>query len=122
MGWTIAGATVLTSVVIITTTKIRSKKEKEKLLSEVKRNTASAEHATLKIQELLRKTEELRVRLVVSYEGSLPAFRSDYAELSSSEQAKLVALVNNAKACAALLSERFDEATEQDPVEASEDA
>lgn len=113
VGWTIAGATVLTSVVIITTTKLRTKKEKEKILSEVKKNTASTDRMTAKVAALLQKTEEFRERLVASYEGALSAFGDDYAELSADEQVRLVALVNSAKACAALLSERFEEEPEQ---------
>lgn len=109
VGWTIAGATVLTSVVIITTSKLRSKKEKEEILSEVKENTASTSRMTAEVAALLQKTEDLRERLVKSYEGALHNYGEDFAELSQGEQNRLAALVNSAKGCAALLSERFEE-------------
>lgn len=117
VGWTIAGATVLTSVVIITTTKLRNKKEKEGILSEVKENTASASRMVAKVVALLQKTEDLRERLVTSYEGALPTYGEDFAALSADDQNRLAALVNSAKACAALLSERFEEVLQQESVE-----
>lgn len=115
VGWTIAGATVLTSVVIITNTKLRTKKEKEKVLSEVKRNTASTDRMTAKVAALLGKSEELRERLVMSYESALPTFGEDYLDLNRDAQARLASLVNSAKACSVLLSERFEEDPDQVP-------
>ena len=114
VGWTIAGATVLTSVVVITATKLKTKKEKEKVLSEVKENTASTSRMTAKVVALLEKTAELRTRLIGSYKGVLSTYGHDYAELSTDDQGKLTVLVNSAKACAVLLSERFEEEPQQE--------
>ncbi len=68
---------------------------------------------TAKVAALAQKTEVLRERLVESYEGSLPTFGEDYAELSRDEQVRLASLVNSAKACSVLLSERFEEKSDE---------
>lgn len=109
VGWSIAGATILTSVVVITAKKFRTRKKKEKILSEVKQNTAAAQRMTTEVSSLLEQTEGMRTRLIASYESTLSSFEKDYAMLDKDEQRRLTALVNNTKACAALLSVRFEE-------------
>lgn len=117
VGWTIAGATILTSVVVITTRKFRSKKEKNKILSDVKRNTASVSRAALRVTELLVRSADLHKHLRESYIGAQSYSGSDYVKLGSDQQKKLSALVNNAKSCAALLSERFEEPADESDTE-----
>lgn len=109
VGWTLAGATILTTVVIATTSMLKNKSKKEKAISEVKENTASTERATARLEDLLQRTTDLRKRLITSYESALPYFGDDYADLGKDERGRITTLVNNAKACAALLNERFDD-------------
>lgn len=108
IGWTIAGAGVLTSVVLITGNKISSRRKRQEKLEDIKRNTASLEVSNERIVDLLHRTTELREKLAVGYGESLNLFGADYLALSAPQRDQLVALVNNTLACSAMLKEHIE--------------
>lgn len=107
IGWTIAGATLLVSIALFAKRKLENREAKHEALTAVTRNTALLKGMDAKIEEILQRTASLRELLKKSYGEALELFGADFLALSSSQQSQLVALVNNTKACAALLSTRI---------------
>lgn len=107
IGWTVAGATLLTSIALFAKKKFENREAKQEALTAVKRNTALVEGMGAQIYHLLQRTATLRKRLMKSYGEALECFGADFLALSAPQQSRLAALVNNTKACAALLSERI---------------
>lgn len=66
--------------------KFRTRKKKEKILSEVKQNTAAAQRMAAELSSLLEHTEGMRKRLISSYESTLSSFGKDYTMLGKDEQ------------------------------------
>jgi hypothetical protein len=104
IGWTIAGATLLSSVVLFTKKKFENREEKEEALTAVKINTASIRGLDAQIDTLLKETSTLRESLVTLYRDSIVFFKADFSTLSDSDQSKLASLVNNTNSSAALLT------------------
>lgn len=120
IGWGISGATLLGSMVIYSRSKAANRKEKEAALSDVKTNTAALRRMDAQMTVLLTQTTELRERLLQQYRAALVCFDSDFLALTSERQKQMAALVNNTKACAALLSEHIE--AEQEKPEANQEA
>lgn len=108
IGWTVAGATLLASIALFTKNKFENREAKHEALTAVKQNTALITGMDAQIDDLLQRTASLRELLVDSYSAALDCFGADFVELSATQQSRLVALVNNTKACAALLTARVE--------------
>ncbi|GAA1119762.1 hypothetical protein GCM10009650_25230 [Nesterenkonia jeotgali] len=108
IGWTIAGATLLTSIALFAKKKSENREAKQEALTSVKQNTASVKRMDAQLGDLLQRTEDLRERLRNSYRQSVGFSNADFRTLTTQQQSLLVAIVNNTKACAALLSSRID--------------
>ncbi|WGT47298.1 hypothetical protein [Tessaracoccus lacteus] len=105
IGWTIAGASVLTSIALFSVKKHKTRKAQQSELTKLRARTVQARSTGESIRNLLERTESLREMLSTSYGASLPFFGADYLSLSIADQSRLATLVNNTKAAAALLSQ-----------------
>ena len=83
-------------------------------MTAVKRNTSIVRRMDAEIADLLEKTTSIRLSLARFYGEALAAFDTDYLVLPASRQDQLVALVNNTKACAALLGKRLEQSPDFD--------
>lgn len=109
VGWTIAGATLLASIALFTMKTVKNREEKHAALTALKKNTAIVKGIDAQIGSLLERTTSLRQLLMKSYGEALQFFGADFAALPAPQQAQLGALVNNTKACAALLTKRIEQ-------------
>lgn len=114
IGWTVAGATLLASIALFTKSKFDNREAKHDALASVKQNTALIKSMDAQIDDLLRRTISLRELLMQSYTQALDCYGADFLALSAPQQSQLVALVNNTKACAALLNTRIEQGTEDE--------
>lgn len=71
-------------------------------------NVAEVKAIDVQISDLLDRTASIRELLVKVYSEAVPYVGCDFRAASAQQQAQLVALVNTAKACAALLSTRIE--------------
>lgn len=108
IGWTVAGATLLASIGLFAKNKFENRDAKQEALISIKQNTALIKGMDAQIDDFLRRTASLRELLIQSYSKALRCFGADFLALSDLEQSQLVALVNNTKACAALLEKRIE--------------
>lgn len=109
IGWTIAGATLLVSITLFARKKFQNRDEKQAAVTAVKQNTAVVKGMDAQIDAILRRTTSVREQLMGSYGQALEFFRADFLTLSAAQRSQLAALVNNTKACAALLSQRVEQ-------------
>ncbi|WP_219813881.1 MULTISPECIES: hypothetical protein [unclassified Rathayibacter] len=112
VGWSLAGAAVLTSVVLFTKKKFENRETKHEMLTAVMRNIAQVQAMDAQIDDLLQRTASTRELLLKVYGEALPLFGADFATLAPAQQSQLGALVNIAKASAALLSARVEQAAD----------
>lgn len=113
IGWSIAGATLLTSVVLFSKQKSKNRQAKDEELSALKENTAQVKGIEAKLGVLLEQTSSLRVGLLKLYADSLAFYQADFLSLSEVQQSRLAALVNNTMSSASLLSKHVAEDDEE---------
>lgn len=105
IGWGIAGATLLTSIVLFANNKIKMSKEKKDEIEAILKNKEQLEETDSKIVSLLDKTELIRNGLSSLYISGLPYFSKSFIELSEDSQLLLATIVNDAKALSVSLGE-----------------
>jgi hypothetical protein len=108
IGWTIAGASVLTSIVHLTKKKRGIAKEKNVELEAIKRNTEALREAAASICDILDRTSVLREALSSRYMLSVRLFDEDYLSLDADERLLLGSVVNGALALAQLLNQKVN--------------
>lgn len=113
IGWTLAGATLLTSIALFAKKKLENREVKEKALTALKRNTGIVKAIDAEIDDLLHRTASLRELVRARYSEAISLFGADFSALSSPQQAQLAALVNNTKASAALLSTHITQVADE---------
>ncbi|MCX2755365.1 hypothetical protein [Gordonia sp. 4N] len=109
IGWTVAGATLLASIALFAKNRFENREAKQEALTAVKHNTALVEGMDAQVCDILQRTTSLRELLATSYGEALRCYGADFRGLPVLYQSQLVALVNNTKACAALLSKRVEQ-------------
>ena len=102
IGWTIAGATLLTSILLFAKKRVKLNKEKNEEIEAVKRNIEQVREMDGQILEILTQTAKIRSSLNDNYHDCMPMFGGDYSNFADPEKMKLGAMVNLTKALAAL--------------------
>ena len=102
VGWTIAGATLLSSILLFNSKRAKLNKQKNEEIEAVKKNTETVKELDIKIANILEETEAVRKGLNLSYADGLRFYAKDYQTLSAEEKVCLGTLVNNTKALSAL--------------------
>ncbi len=108
IGWTIAGATLLTSIILFTKNRAKLNKEKNAEIESVKRNTERIKEMDGKIFEILEQTNKVRNSLNSNYHDCMVMFNGDYTSLSDEDKMKLGSMVNLTKSLSALYGKHVD--------------
>ena len=108
IGWTIAGASLLTSILLFTSKKAKLNKQKNAEIEAVKRNTERIRELDARLALLLSETTAVRNGLSYSYGQCAGLFGCDYTACSEEQRRSLGALVNQTKALSALLGKRIE--------------
>lgn len=101
IGWTIAGATLLTSIVLFASKRTKLNKEKNEEIKSVKKNTIIVKEMDAEISLILKETTDLRNGLNTSYLGCLELFGKDYTAFTDEQKKRLGAMVNYTKTLSA---------------------
>lgn len=109
IGWGVAGATLLTSVILFSTKKRKLKKEQMEEIESVMKNTMKLRRTDADLRALLSKTLELREKLSCQFHDCMKYSECNFAELTDEEQMDLGSIVNNSKALAVILGEKLGE-------------
>ena len=102
VGWTIAGAALLSSILIFTKKRVKLNKEKNEEIESVKENTERVKEIDTSIAKILKQTTRIADGVRTEYKACLSAFGSDYTALSDEQKKHLGAMVNNTKALSAM--------------------
>ena len=102
IGWTIAGATLLSSILLFTSKRAKLNKQKNEEIESVKKNTEIVKELDEKIKVILEETGNVRNGLNRVYTDYLRFHEKDYTTLSDEEKMRLGALVNNTKTLSVL--------------------
>lgn len=108
IGWTIAGATLLSSILIFTTKKSKLNKQKNEEIETVKKNIEAVKEMDVNITEILKATTEIRTQLNKKYIECIPSQGMDYMNFDINQKERLGALVNNAKALSAMFDKTLE--------------
>lgn len=109
VGWSIAGATLLTSILLFTAKKTKLNKKKNEEIQAVKQNIELVREIDGKISQILDQTISIRNGLNDMLKQALPMYGADYLSLADDQKQLLGALVNNTKALAALFGKTIGE-------------
>lgn len=109
VGWTIAGATLLSSILIFTSKKAKLNKQKNEEIQAIKDNTERVKEMDAKIAALLEETVRIRTGLNEMFAKAFVLSGADYLSLSAEQKQLLGALVNNTKAMAAMFGKTIGE-------------
>ena len=104
VGWTIAGATLLTSILLFAKKKTKLSKQKNEEIETVKRNTEKVREMDALINALLSQTTDIRNGLNHSYTQCLYMYGQDYTTFNENQKRSLGALVNQTKALSAMFA------------------
>lgn len=108
VGWTIAGASLLSSIIIFSKKKVKLNAEKNEEIDNVKKNIELVKEMDAEISELLDETANIRDGLNNKFREDIYLFGSDYNSLSERDKTKLGALVNNTLALSAMLGKTIE--------------
>ena len=103
IGWSIAGATLLTSIMLFAKKRTKLNKKKNEEIESVKRNTEQVKEVDADLKELLDETIAIREGVNDSFTSGLVMYGKDYTSFSYEQKRSLGALVNNTKTLSALL-------------------
>jgi hypothetical protein len=109
IGWTIAGATLLSSIVIFTAQKTKLNKQKNEEIQAVKQNIELVREMDSRITLILDETISVRNGLNDMLKKALPMYGADYLSIADDQKQLLGALINNTKALAALFGKTIGE-------------
>ncbi|MDO4192553.1 MAG: hypothetical protein Q4D24_04555 [Erysipelotrichaceae bacterium] len=98
IGWTLAGASLLSSILLFTRKRTKLNKQKNEEIEAVKTNTEKVKEMDLEIKKLLDETTLIKKELEKSFVNCLNMFEGDYSRFTADQKMKLGALVNNTKA------------------------
>lgn len=102
IGWTIAGASLLSSIIIFANKRVKLRKDQFKEIESVKNNIECVKEIDARIDAILNETSELRCNLNDQYANAARLYGTDYQSLADEDKMLLGALVNNTKSMAAM--------------------
>ncbi len=109
IGWSIAGATLLASIILIGKNKVKINKEKRDEIKKIKVNTQKIVKISKKIKVLLEENKILYTSIIKKYKKALYVFNKDYKIISDEDKLLLGSIVNETKAIAKSIEKGIDE-------------
>ena len=94
IGLSIAGATLLTSILLFASKRAKLNKQKNEEIESVKRNTEKLREIDAQIGAILSETIQIRTGCNDSYAKCLPLYGKDYAGFSNEQKESLGAFCN----------------------------
>ena len=108
IGWGIAGAALLSSIVIFSAKKTKPNKEKNEEILAVKENTLKVTEMNLKIHQILQETMHLRNGINQTLKTALKMYGGDYLSFDDEQKYLLGSLINNTKALSAMFGKTVE--------------
>ena len=103
VGWGIAGAFILGSVVILHVNKTKLLNQKSEEIKQINSNTAKIKLACDQLNGIMTETVSVHSGIKDLYRDILPLYGKDYSEMSEDNKKQLATLVNNTFSLAKLM-------------------
>ena len=107
VGVGLAGATLLTTIVIYSKNKAKTNKAKSDEIESIKKNTQSVKEVDAFISATLEETVKLRDGLSKQFSNALGLYNADYTKLDADQKSRLGTIVNNTKSLSALYKQNY---------------
>ena len=108
IGWTIAGAALLSTIILFAKKRMKINSEKNEEIEAVKQNIAKVKEVDLLINNILEQTVRISDGLKGDFTRCLNVFGRDYLTLSEEQKVYLGSMVNNAKTLGSLFEKTID--------------
>ena len=108
IGWGIAGATLLTSICLYTSKRIKINKEKKEVIESTIQNEEKLQETDTKLYALLVETYSLREKLNQQYTSALNYYNNNFLNINEDGRILLGTIVNNSKSLALSLKRGVD--------------
>lgn len=108
VGWSIAGATLLTSIVLLKWNKGKIEKEKKEEIKKIKNNTLKVSKISKEIKLICEENIALFNSIKNNYQKGLFIFNNDYTLISDENRFLLGTIVNETKAIAKSIEKGID--------------
>lgn len=109
IGWSIAGATLLTSIILFTAKKTKLNKEKNEEIEAVKKNIEAVKEMDAKIGMIFDETAAIKEGLSKLYLENLKVYGKNYSFFSGEQKQELGVLVNMAKSLSVLFGKTVEQ-------------
>ena len=108
VGWSIAGATLLGSVVLLSKNKMKTNKQKGEEIESIKKNTETLKEQSKQIEELLKATTLIREGINQKVFKAMDCYNADFTLLPSDKQNLLASLVTDTRTLSEKLGITFE--------------
>ena len=108
IGWSIAGATLLTSIVLFAKKRAKLNKQKNEEIESVKKNTETIREIDAQISSIIDQTVGIKEGLEGMFDSCMRLFGGDYTTFSDEQKQELGAFVNNTKALSAMFEKSVE--------------
>jgi hypothetical protein len=109
LGVTISGVTILSSILILTTKKVKLNKQKNEEILAIKQNTETIREMDASISVILNETVKIRSGVNELLTQVLHLYGKDYSSFDVEKKQLLGTLINNTKALSAILGKTIGE-------------
>ncbi len=109
IGWTIAGATLLSSIVLFAKSRTKLNAEKNEEIKKVKKNTEMVREMDARLKNILDETGKIRAGLGDIYRDCMGLFGKDYNDFTDEQKSILGNLVNNTLTLSAFFTKTISE-------------
>lgn len=116
IGWSIAGATLLTTIVLFSANKVKLNKQKNEEIESVKRNIEKIKEVDAEIAEILFSTNETRKGLSDLYMNCMSVYGADYSTLTDEKKMLLGSMINATKALSAMFDKTVTTIVDKDDI------
>ena len=107
IGWSIAGASLLSSILLLSRKRTKINKQKNEEIEAIKKNTEAVKEMDAQLEELLNETTSLMMGVKQAFFECAKMFDGDYSQFTEEQKMKLGALLNNTKAMSVLFDRKL---------------
>lgn len=104
VGWTIAGASLLSSIILFSKKKMKLNKEKEDEIQKIYENLKRVKEMDKKLHTLFSESEQTRKNLMKEYQSALRLYGKDYQTFNKEDKKELGSIINTTRVLSSLMT------------------
>lgn len=108
VGWTIAGASLLSSIILFSKKKMKLNKEKEDEIQKIYENLKRVKEMDKKLHTLFSESEQTRKNLMKEYQSALRLYGKDYQTFNKEDKKELGSIINTTRVLSSLMTKTIE--------------